>query len=149
MKYVQAYIEGMRWMLDPENKAEAVTLLAERLKLPEDIATQALDCDAEGLSSDGALDMEASRTCSSCAPHYEGGTPAAPEKYIDSKLFPEGDGGVVTRCCFRAVIILRDALLRNARQEEVGVSRCLTRPESSTRSTSATPGTGDTARARA
>ena len=43
-----AYIEGLRWMLDPANKAEAVSLLAERLKLPADVAGQAFDATVKG-----------------------------------------------------------------------------------------------------
>src|SRR3954447_15630314 len=48
VKYIQAYIEGLHWMLDPKNKSEAVTLLSERLKLPEDVAAQAYDATLKG-----------------------------------------------------------------------------------------------------
>src|ERR1041385_5231532 len=50
VKYVQAYVEGLRWMLDAKNKAQAVALLAERLKLPEDVAAQAYDATLKGFN---------------------------------------------------------------------------------------------------
>ena len=42
VKYLQAYIEGVRWTLDPQNKAQAIGLLKERLKLADDVATPSL-----------------------------------------------------------------------------------------------------------
>src|SRR5256885_17264090 len=57
VKYTQACIEGLRWMLNPVNKTEAVALLAERLKLPVDVAGQAYDATLKGFNPDGALDM--------------------------------------------------------------------------------------------
>ncbi len=38
--YLQACIEGLRWSLDPANKAAAVRLYAERLNVPPEIAEQ-------------------------------------------------------------------------------------------------------------
>src|SRR5262245_52672174 len=38
VKYLEAYVEGLRWSIDPKNRAEAIGLLVERLKLPDDIA---------------------------------------------------------------------------------------------------------------
>jgi len=83
VKYAQAYIEGMRWMLNPANKAEAVALLVERLKLPEDVASQAFDATLKGFQKDGALDMDGVRNVLKLRAQFEGGTPADPGKYID------------------------------------------------------------------
>lgn len=94
VKYVQGYIEGMRWMLDPKNKAEAVTLLAERLKLPEDVATQALAATLKGFQVDGALDMTGVKNVLKLRADYEGGAPAAPEKYIDTSYFEKAKAGL-------------------------------------------------------
>jgi ABC-type nitrate/sulfonate/bicarbonate transport system substrate-binding protein len=82
-KYLQAYVEGLRWMLRPENKTEAVSLLVERLKLPQDIATLAYEGTLKGFNPDGALDMDGVRNVLKLRAQFEGGTPAAPEKYID------------------------------------------------------------------
>jgi ABC-type nitrate/sulfonate/bicarbonate transport system substrate-binding protein len=93
-KYVQGYIEGLRWMLDPKNKTEAVALLAERLKLPEDIAAQAYDATLKGFQPDGALDMAGVQNVLKLRAQYEGGTPAAPEKYIDMSYYQKARAGL-------------------------------------------------------
>jgi ABC-type nitrate/sulfonate/bicarbonate transport system substrate-binding protein len=94
VKYIQAYVEGLRWMLDPKNKAEAVGLLVERLKLPEDIATQAYDATLKGFNKDGALDMEGVRNVLKLRAQFEGGTPASPEKYIDLSYYQKALAGM-------------------------------------------------------
>jgi ABC-type nitrate/sulfonate/bicarbonate transport system substrate-binding protein len=40
VRYIRAYVEGRRWALDPANKAEAIQLLADRLRLAPDVAAQ-------------------------------------------------------------------------------------------------------------
>jgi ABC-type nitrate/sulfonate/bicarbonate transport system substrate-binding protein len=94
VKYVQAYIEGLRWMLDPGNKAEAVGLLTERLKLPQDVASQALDATLKGFQKDGALDMNGVKNVLKLRAEFEGGTPAAPEKYIDTSYYEKAKAGM-------------------------------------------------------
>lgn len=94
VKYLQAYIEGLRWMIEPKNKAEAVALLVERLKLPEDVAAQAYDATLKGFNRDGALDMEGVRNVLRLRAQFEGGTPAAPEKYIDLSYYQKALAGM-------------------------------------------------------
>jgi ABC-type nitrate/sulfonate/bicarbonate transport system substrate-binding protein len=94
VKYTQAYIEGMRWMLDPANKAEAVALLVDRLKLPEDVAAQAFDATLKGFQKDGALDMEGVRNVLKLRAQFEGGTPADPGKYIDLGYYEKAKAGM-------------------------------------------------------
>ena len=94
VKYVQAYIEGLRWMTEPKNKAEAVGLLVERLKLPEDVAAQAYDATLKGFHKDGALDMDGVRNVLKLRAQFEGGTPAAPEKYIDLSYYQKALAGM-------------------------------------------------------
>src|SRR6516164_3040919 len=40
VRYISAYVEGSRWALDPANKAEAIALLTDRLKLAPQVAAQ-------------------------------------------------------------------------------------------------------------
>jgi ABC-type nitrate/sulfonate/bicarbonate transport system substrate-binding protein len=94
VKYTQAYIEGMRWMLDPANKAEAVALLADRLKLPADVAGQAFDATLKGFQPDGALDMAGVRNVLKLRAQFEGGTPADPGKYIDLSYYEKAKAGL-------------------------------------------------------
>src|SRR3954464_7768410 len=94
VKYVQGYIDGLRWMLDPKNKTEAVALLVERLKLPEDVAAQAYDATLKGFHKDGALDMEGVRNVLKLRAQFEGGTPGSPEKYIDPSYYQKALAGM-------------------------------------------------------
>src|ERR1044072_742153 len=94
VKYTQAYIEGMRWMLDPANKAEAVALLGERLKLPADVAGQAFDATLKGFQVEGALDMAGVRNVLKLRAQFEGGTPADPAKYIDLGYYEKAKAGL-------------------------------------------------------
>ena len=94
VKYLQAYVEGLRWSFDPKNKAEAVALLVERLKLPEDIAALSYDSTKDGFNRDGAIDMEGVRNVLKLRAQFEGGTPAAPEKYLDLSYYQKALAGL-------------------------------------------------------
>src|SRR5437763_17213818 len=55
VRYISAYVEGRRWALDPANKAEAIALLSERLKLAPQVAALAYAVatdPAEGMAKD-------------------------------------------------------------------------------------------------
>ncbi|MFZ1949840.1 MAG: ABC transporter substrate-binding protein [Pseudolabrys sp.] len=94
VKYIEAYIEGRRWSFDPKNRAEAVALLAERLKLPPDIAGQAYDRTKDDFSPDGSIDMEGVKNVLKLRAQYEGGTPADPEKYLDLSYYQKARAGL-------------------------------------------------------
>lgn len=93
-KYVQTYVEGARWALDPKNRAEAVALLVERLKLPEDVAAAAYDATLSGFQRDGAIDMDGVKNVLKLRAQFEGGTPAAPEKYLDLSYYKKALAGL-------------------------------------------------------
>jgi ABC-type nitrate/sulfonate/bicarbonate transport system substrate-binding protein len=84
--YLAACIEGLRWALDPANRAEAQGLYAARLGVPPDIATEmhGIAADpARGLSRDAAFDLEGLRTVLRLRASFEGRAPEPPEKYLD------------------------------------------------------------------
>jgi ABC-type nitrate/sulfonate/bicarbonate transport system substrate-binding protein len=86
IKYLQAYIEGVRWALDPANKAAATETLARRLELAPDIAAAVYDIvtdNNEGFAKDGRFDLEGFKNVLRLRAEYEGIAPAAPEKYLD------------------------------------------------------------------
>ncbi len=94
VSYLQAYIEGSRWALDPKNKDEAVQILVDRLKLPEDVARAAYEATLPGFNRDGAIDMDGVRNVLKLRAEYEGGTPASPDKYLDMSYYKKALAGL-------------------------------------------------------
>jgi len=97
VKYLQAYIEGVRFALDPANKAAATEVLARRLELAPDIAAAVYDVvtdKQEGVAKDGRFDLEGFKNVLRLRAEYEGGTPAAPEKYLDLSYYQEALKGM-------------------------------------------------------
>jgi ABC-type nitrate/sulfonate/bicarbonate transport system substrate-binding protein len=94
VKYLEAYIEALRWSFDPKNKTEAVNLLVERLKLPEDIATLSYDGTKNDFNRDGAIDMDGVNNVLKLRAQFEGGTPASPEKYLDLSYYQKARAGL-------------------------------------------------------
>jgi ABC-type nitrate/sulfonate/bicarbonate transport system substrate-binding protein len=84
--YLQASIEGLRWSLDPANKAKAVHLYAARLNAPEDIAAELYAAAADpvrGLARDAALDVEGFKTVLRLRAAFTGKAPSPPDKYLE------------------------------------------------------------------
>ena len=94
VKYLQAYVEGWRWCFDPKNKAEAITLLVERLKLPEDVATSSYESTKNDFNREGGIDMEGVKNVLKLRAQFEGGTPASPEKYLDLSYYKKALAGL-------------------------------------------------------
>jgi ABC-type nitrate/sulfonate/bicarbonate transport system substrate-binding protein len=100
VKYLQAYVEGVRWSLDAANKGEAIGLLKDRLKLADDVAAAAYAAatdPAEGFARDGKVDLEGFRNVLKLrATHLGtwGGAPPAPEKYLDLSYYQKAFAGL-------------------------------------------------------
>jgi ABC-type nitrate/sulfonate/bicarbonate transport system substrate-binding protein len=100
VRYIQAYIEGRRWALDPANKAEAIKLLSDRLKLAPDVAAQAYAVatdPAEGTAKDAKLDAAGFNNVLKLRAEIEGqwgGTPPPPDKYLDLSYYAKALEGL-------------------------------------------------------
>ena len=97
VKYLQSYIEGVRWTLDPANKDEATRILADRLELTPDVAAAvyAVVTDkAEGFARDGKFDMEGFKNVLDLRTEYEGGAPVDPQKYLDLSYYQRALAGL-------------------------------------------------------
>jgi len=84
-RYLAAYVESLRWALDPANKSEAVALLVAQLKLPQDVAERSLALIADpsfGFAPDAKLNPEGFRNMLVLRTEVEGGT-VTPERYLD------------------------------------------------------------------
>jgi ABC-type nitrate/sulfonate/bicarbonate transport system substrate-binding protein len=97
VRYIQAYIEGLRWSLDPKNKDEAIGLLVKNLKLAPDVAAEsyAVAVDPKGgMAKDAAFDMDGFKNVLKLRADWTGLTPGAPEKYIDLSYYNKAMSGL-------------------------------------------------------
>jgi ABC-type nitrate/sulfonate/bicarbonate transport system substrate-binding protein len=100
VRYIQAYLEGLRWVKTPANKAESVALLVERLKLDPEVAGQCSDVVADpagGYATDARLDVEGFKNVLKLRAEIEGqwgGTPPSPEKYLDLSYYERALAGL-------------------------------------------------------
>jgi ABC-type nitrate/sulfonate/bicarbonate transport system substrate-binding protein len=99
VRYIQANIEGIRFALDPANKAAITDIVAERLKQPRDVAARTLQLafDQKGFATDAKLDMEGFRNALKLRADMLGtwgGTPPAPDKYLDLSYYQRALAGL-------------------------------------------------------
>lgn len=92
--YLAAYVEGLRWSLDPKNRADAVAMLVDKLKLPQDMAEKSLALLAEpgfGFARDAKFDMAGFKNVLALRAAVEGGKAskdaADPRRYIDLSYY--------------------------------------------------------------
>jgi ABC-type nitrate/sulfonate/bicarbonate transport system substrate-binding protein len=84
--YLQAMIEGLRWLLAPANRKAALSLTAERLSLPADIAAEVYAAATDphsGLKPDAALDRDGFITMLRLRADFTGATLGPPDSYVD------------------------------------------------------------------
>ena len=94
IKYLEAYIEGLRWAFNSRNKPEAVALLAQRLNISEDLAAQSYDSTRDGFDRDGAINIDGVRNVLKLRAEFAGGKPAAAEKYLDLSYYRRAVAGL-------------------------------------------------------
>jgi ABC-type nitrate/sulfonate/bicarbonate transport system substrate-binding protein len=100
VRYIQAYVTGLRWAMDPANKDQAVGLLASRQKLSLDVALKSYEAavdPAGGFSKDARFDVEGFKNTLKLRAELEGqwgGTPPVPEKYYDSSYYERALAGL-------------------------------------------------------
>jgi ABC-type nitrate/sulfonate/bicarbonate transport system substrate-binding protein len=92
-RYIQSYIEGLRFVLDPANRNAVIALMVDKLKLPPEVAAQAYAVAAhpvEGMAKDASFDMDGFKNVLKLRAEILGqwgGTPPAPEKYLDLSYY--------------------------------------------------------------
>jgi len=90
--YIAAYVEALRWSLDPKNRAEAVAILERKFNLPPDIAEKSLALMAEpgfGFARDAKFDLAGFKNVLALRAEVEGGKPADPQRYIDLSYYDQ------------------------------------------------------------
>src|SRR5712691_12652126 len=91
-RYIGGYVESLRWVRRPENRAECVAILVEELKISRDVAArtyQLLVDPTRGFTPDAAFDMEGFRNMLALRAEIETGGSAAPPagKYVDLSYY--------------------------------------------------------------
>lgn len=91
-RYLAGYLESLRWVRRPENRAECVALLMDKLKIPRDVAERSyavLVDPVRGFTPDAAFDMEGFRNLLALRAEIEGkgGEARAPESYLDLSYY--------------------------------------------------------------
>jgi len=90
-RYLAGYLESLRWVRRPENRAACVALLMDRLKIPRDIAERSyavLVDPVRGFTPDARFDMEGFRNLLALRAEIEGkGSERNAESYIDLSYY--------------------------------------------------------------
>jgi ABC-type nitrate/sulfonate/bicarbonate transport system substrate-binding protein len=91
-RYIAAYIEAVRLVLDPANRAQVVGILARRLALDPEVARGSYEAlrGPGGVARDARFDLDGFRTVLALRAEMEGqwgGTPPAPEKFFDLSYY--------------------------------------------------------------
>lgn len=97
VRYIQAYIEGLRWTLDPSNKTEATNMIAAQFKLEPDVAAESYAIAVHpkgGMAKDAKLDMEGLKNVLRLRADWTGVTPGAPDPYIDLSYYQKALSGL-------------------------------------------------------
>jgi ABC-type nitrate/sulfonate/bicarbonate transport system substrate-binding protein len=99
VRYIRANIEGIRFALDPANRAAMTSIVAERLKLPQPVVARTLQYafDQKGFPADAKLDMEGFRNVLKLRADMLGtwgGIPPAPERYLDLSYYQRAMAGL-------------------------------------------------------
>ncbi|RAI43186.1 ABC transporter substrate-binding protein [Rhodoplanes roseus] len=93
-KYLSAYIDGVRWSTDPKNKAEAIKLVADNLKLPEDVATAGYEILIASMAKDAALDMKALENVLALRARHTGKPTKPAADYVDLSYYQKAVAGL-------------------------------------------------------
>ena len=94
-KYLAGYVESLRWIRDTANRAAAVDLLVDKLKLQRDIAARTYDLlidPVSGFTPDAKFDVEGFRNMLALRAEIErkAETEAvSPERYVDLHYYDQ------------------------------------------------------------
>jgi ABC-type nitrate/sulfonate/bicarbonate transport system substrate-binding protein len=93
INFLSAIIEAQRWLLEPDNKNEALALLTKEVHLAPEVAAETYESSMTkpgGFAKDAAFDRQGFQNVLRLRAEIEGswgGHPPAPEKYYDASYY--------------------------------------------------------------
>jgi ABC-type nitrate/sulfonate/bicarbonate transport system substrate-binding protein len=90
--YLAAYIEGVRWVLDPAHYSEGMELLGREMKLSPEMSNECMGALTRGMAKDAALDLAGMQKVLSLRANFvsgEGSAPAPVSRYYDPTYYEE------------------------------------------------------------
>ncbi len=91
VRYLGAYIEGQRWLVDPAHKRQVIALIMDEWKVPQTVATETYRLMTGGwFQPDARFDVDAFRTVLKLRADVEGewgGNPPPPDNYYDPAFY--------------------------------------------------------------
>jgi ABC-type nitrate/sulfonate/bicarbonate transport system substrate-binding protein len=89
ISYIKAYIKGLRWVLDSDNRSDVINLLMSQLNLDFEISKSSVEIATSpktGMMSDAFIDLEGFKNVLSIRASYENNlSPPQVDRYIDLK----------------------------------------------------------------
>ena len=85
-QYIAAFVESLRWSLDPKNRTEAVAILIDKFKLSKYLAERSYDLMSDpafGFAPDAKFNMDGFKNVLALRAEIEGRMPAAPGRYVN------------------------------------------------------------------
>jgi len=95
VRFMRGWAEATDWLYDPKNRAEAIRILADRMKVEEKYAATTYRVfveDLRGFPAKGKLDMEAVRQAAENMKIIGGTPPADLGRYVDTSLWEKAFG---------------------------------------------------------
>ena len=103
--YLAGYIESLRWVVDKNNRDEAIALLMSKRNLSRSLATRSYDLMIEpgfGFNPDAKLSAEGFNNVLELRQEIEGGPPPDPAKYLDLSYYDRALKLALTSPCRHA-----------------------------------------------
>ena len=88
--YLAGYVESLRWVMDKNNREEAIAMLMDKRKLTRSLATRSYDLMIEpgfGFNPDAKLSTEGFENVLKLRQEVEGGPKPEPAKYLDLSYY--------------------------------------------------------------
>lgn len=94
VRYTASYIEGLRWALDPANRAAAIQILVDRMQLAPDIVEESVKQILDpktGFTPDGKLTLPGMKMLLQLRANFTGDTTRdlSPDRYVDESYYRE------------------------------------------------------------